>query len=103
MRYKWDESTYILSVFDTGATVTIDVYRLSDNVKVVNAAATSEIWTTWYFKYSFSQTITSKTEYLWIATDWSLEHSWKIVLWWYVEAISEAKDWAKKAWTQRFT
>lgn len=80
MRYLEEESTYILSNFATGDTVTIAVYKLSDNSKVVDAVACSEIGTTGRFKYSFSQSISTKTEYLWVAENGTEEQQGKIIL-----------------------
>lgn len=80
MRYLEAESTYILSNFTTGDTVTITVYKLSDNSKVIDAVACSEIGTTGRFKYSFSQSISTKTEYLWVAENGTEEQQGKIIL-----------------------
>ena len=80
MRYQKNESTYILGNFSSGDTVTIDVYKLSDGSQVVNGSSCTEIGTTGVFKYSFSQTVTSKTEYLWIMSNGSFDQRGKIVL-----------------------
>lgn len=85
MRYWNNESTYILSVFDTWLSITIDVYDLLDNTKIVDNLACTEVWTTWVYKYSFSNNSTNKKEFLWIMKSSIDEHSWKIVLWWIVE------------------
>lgn len=69
MRYSKEESTYILAEFDSGSTVTIDIYRLSDNVKVVDAVAVSEIASTGIFKYLFNLVVTEKTEFLLMISD----------------------------------
>ena len=36
MRFSKDENTYILAEFTSGDTVKIDIYRLSDDVKVLS-------------------------------------------------------------------
>jgi len=87
MRYLENESTYIISNFTTGDTVTIDVYRLSDNVKVINAASMTEIGTTGRFKYAFAQTISTKTEYLYVCTNTTEEQQGKIILGGYPDTI----------------
>lgn len=66
MKYKSNESTYILANFPLGATVNIDIYNLATDTKVVTAGVMSQVSTTKIFKYSFSNTA---GEYLWIATD----------------------------------
>jgi len=80
MRYAKSESTYILGIFNAGDTVTIDVYQLSDNTKVVDGASCSEVTGTGVFKYSFSQTISQKEEYLWIMDNGEYSKYGKIVL-----------------------
>jgi len=87
MRYFKNESTYILANFNTGDTVTIDVYRLSDDVKVIDAALMTEIDTTGRFKYSFSQTISTKTEYLYICSNSIEQQQGKIILGGYPDDI----------------
>jgi len=81
MRYWKDESTYILSIFDTWLNITIDIYDLLDNTKIIDNIACSEVWTTWVYKYQFSKTITSKSEFVWIMKSSNDNHYWKIVLW----------------------
>ena len=90
MRYSGSESTFILGSFGSGDSVTITVYRLSDNAVVVNGASCSEVGSTGVFKYEFSQTITSKTEYLWEMTNGSYTRRGKIVLGGYVDYIDES-------------
>ena len=87
MRYAKDESTYILAQFNTGDTVTVDVYRLSDDSQIINGGACLEIGSTGVFKYNFNQSITSKEEYLWIMTNGTLEVKGKIVLGGYMDTI----------------
>jgi len=87
MRYSKEESTYILGVFNSGDSVTITIYRLSDNTKVVDGATCSEIGTTGIFKYLFSQTITQKEEYLWIMSNGSYSKYGKIVLGGWMDTI----------------
>ena len=64
-----DESSYIICEFPTGSAVTIDIYKLSDNSKVVSAASMAEIGTTGIFKYLQNLNPSVLTEYLFIATD----------------------------------
>lgn len=85
MRYWNDESTYILSSFDTWLDITIDIYYLLDNSLVIDDIACSEIWTTGIYKYSFSNSSTVKKEFLWIMKSSLDNHSWKIVLWGIIE------------------
>jgi len=92
MRYLEGETTYILSNFTTGDTVTITVYKLSDNSVVINAAGCSEIGATGRFKYSFSQSISTKTEYLWVATNSIEEQQGKIILGGYPDSIKDKTD-----------
>jgi len=92
MRYLEDESTFILANYDTGDTVTIDVYRLSDNTQVVNSASMSEIGTLGRFKYSFSQSISAKTEYLYVTTNSTNEQQGKIILGGYPDDIKNETD-----------
>ena len=92
MRYLEDESTYILGNFTTGDTVTITIYKLSDNSKVIDAAACAEISTTGRFKYSFSQAVAIKTEYLWIMTNSIEEQQGKIILGGYPDGIKDQTD-----------
>ncbi|MCD6149098.1 hypothetical protein J7J18_07030 [bacterium] len=80
MRYAKSESTNILALFNSGDTVTINVYRLSDNTKVVDGASCSEVAETGIFKYLFSQTISQKEEYLWVMNNGEYSKYGKIVL-----------------------
>jgi len=80
MRYSVQESTYILAVFNSGDTVTIDIYDLDTDTKVVDGASCSEIGNTGVFKYLFTQAITGKKEYLWIMTNGTIRKYGKIVL-----------------------
>jgi len=91
MRYLKTESTYILGNFSHGDSVTITIYRLSDDVKV-DAATCSEIGTTGRFKYLFSQSVTTKTEYLWIMTNGIEEQQGKIILGGYPDDIKAQTD-----------
>jgi len=92
MRYLEDESTYIISNFTTGDTVTITVYKLTDNSKVVDAVSMTEIGTTGRFKYAFAQTISTKTEYLYVCTNSTEEQQGKIILGGYPDTILEDTD-----------
>ena len=79
MRYLMKETTYILSNFNTGDTVTIDIYRLSDNSLIVDTATCSEIDSTGRFSYLFGASIIKKTEYLYIVTNGTGEQQGKLV------------------------
>jgi len=92
MRYAKNESTYILGVFDSGDTVTITIYRLSDDTKVVDGETCTEIGTTGVFKYLFTQTVTQKEEYLWIMTNGTYSKYGKIVLGGYLDKIVDNLD-----------
>ena len=89
MRYSKEEQTYILGIFNSGDTVTIDIYRLSDNTKVIDSANCTEIGTTGVFKYLFSQTVTQKEEYLWIMSNGNYSKYGKIVLGGYIDDIRD--------------
>lgn len=77
MKYKSNESTYILANFPLGTTVNIDIYNLATDSKTVNAASMTQVSTTKVFKYSFS---TTAGEYLWIATDGTETKMGKIIV-----------------------
>jgi len=92
MRYAKTETTNILVNYPSGGSITIDVYRLSDNVQVVTAAAMSSISTTGIYKYTLNQTVASKEEYLWISTDGTLTRSGKVVISGYMDDIQADLD-----------
>ena len=71
---------YLLAEFGTGDTVTVDIYRLIDDVLVVDDGSMTEIGATGRFKYAFSQDITERTEYLYIADNGTTEQQGKIIL-----------------------
>lgn len=89
MRYSENENAYILAEFAPGDTVTIDVYRLSDDVQVVTASGVQEIASTGTFKYLFDETVTSKTEYLLIMSNGVVDKRGKIVLGGYPDDIQD--------------
>ena len=84
MRYRITEGAYVLAKFDTGSTVTLTLYKLSDSSSVTLTAGTmAEIGSTGVFKWNSSDITTqptSYTEYLWIATDGTLNQYGKLVL-----------------------
>lgn len=80
MRYLESENPYIWSRFTTGDTVTITIYKASDDSVIVNAAAMSELASTGYFKYQFNPSPSSLTEYFYITTNGIEEHAGKIIL-----------------------
>jgi len=89
MRYSVQESTYILAVFNPGDTVTIDIYDLDSDSKVVDGASCSEVAGTGVYKYKFTQTITGKKEYLWIMTNGSISKYGKIVLGGWMDEVKD--------------
>lgn len=89
MRYSKDENAYILAEFTSGDTVTIDIYRLSDDVKVVGGASVSEISSTGTFKYLFNIVVTEKTEFLLIMDNGVTDKRGKIVLGGYPDDLSD--------------
>ena len=91
MRYQKDEITYILGNFDSGDTVTIDIYKINDGSQVVNGSSCTEIGTTGVFKYQFSLSITTKTEYLWIMSNGDVDQRGKIVFGGYMDDIAFIK------------
>jgi TolA-binding protein len=87
-----NENSYIVAEFPTGNTVTIDIYKLSDNSKVVSAANMAEIGTTGIFKYQQTLNPIVLTEYLYIATDGIDTRKGKIVLGGYPDTITESQS-----------
>lgn len=83
MRYLISESTYILCIFPTLSNVTIDIIRLSDDEKIIDAVTMAEIITKpGYYKYLFTPLPAPilKEEYLWEVTDGLTTRSGKLVL-----------------------
>ena len=89
MRFSRDENTYILAEFNSGDSVTIDIYRLSDDAKVIDAAAVSEISSTGTFKYLFNLIVTEKTEFLLIMDNGITDKRGKLVLGGYPDDIED--------------
>jgi len=89
MRYSVQESTYILAIFNSGDTVTIDIYDLDTDGKIVDGESCSEIGTTGVFKYKFTQAITGKKEYLWIMTNGTIKKYGKIVLGGWIDEVKD--------------
>ena len=89
MRYSENENAYILAEFNTGDNVTIDAYRLSDDVQVITSSSVSEIASTGTFKYLFDETVTSKTEFLLIMSNGVVDKRGKIVLGGYPDDIQD--------------
>jgi hypothetical protein len=87
MRYSKDENTYILAEFTSGDTVTIDIYRLSDDAKVVDSVNMSEISSTGIFKYLFNIEITEKTEFLLMANNGVTSKNGQLVIGGYPDTI----------------
>ena len=80
MRYSKDETAYILAEFTTGDAVTIDIYKLSDDSKVVDGVNVSEISFTGTFKYLLDIVVTEKTEFLLIMSNGVTDKRGKLVL-----------------------
>ena len=89
MRFSKDENTYILAEFTSGDTVKIDVYRLSDDVKVVDEIVVSEVSSTGTFKYLFNIVVTEKTEFLLIMSNGIIDKRGKLVLGGYPDDIED--------------
>lgn len=71
MRYAYDETAVIVVAFSTGATVSIDIYDLSDDSLVVDGDEMTEIGQTGLYKYAFNPNLPSPglKHYLYIASD----------------------------------
>jgi hypothetical protein len=69
MRYLSTEVPKLIGKFTHGDTVTIDIYKLSDNSKVVSASSCTELATTGYYYYESALAPTSFEMYLWIMTN----------------------------------
>ena len=89
MRFSKDENTYILAEFTSGDTVTIDVYRLSDDFLTVSGVNVSEISSTGTFKYLFNIVVTEKTEFLLIMDNGTTDKRGKLVLGGYPDDIED--------------
>ena len=89
MRFSKDENTYILAEFNSGDTVKIDIYRLSDDFLTVSGVNVSEISSTGTFKYLFDTTVTEKTEFLLIMNNGITDKKGKLVLGGYPDDITD--------------
>jgi len=89
MRYLEAENPYIICRFATGDTVTIDIYDLSDNSKLVDTASMSEVGSTGYFKYLFNPSPLALTEYMYITSNGTEEHAGKIILGGYPDDVTD--------------
>jgi hypothetical protein len=89
MRYSKEENTYILAEFTSGDTVTIDIYRLSDDFLTVSGVNVSEVASTGTFKYLFDTTVTEKTEFLLIMDNGTIDKRGKLVLGGYPDDIKD--------------
>ena len=89
MRFSKDENTYILAEFTSGDTVTIDIYRLSDDFLTVSGVNVSEISSTGTFKYLFNIVVTEKTEFLLIMDNGTIDKRGKLVLGGYPDDIED--------------
>ena len=87
MRYNGDENTYILAEFTSGDSVTIDIYRLSDDAKVVDSVVVLEVASTGIFKYLFNIVVTEKTEFLLIASNGVTTKNGQLIMGGYPDTI----------------
>jgi hypothetical protein len=87
MRYSKNENTYVLAEFVSGDFVTIDIYRLNDDVKVVDGANMSEISSTGIFKYLFNIEVTEKTEFLLMVNNGATSKNGQLVIGGYPDTI----------------
>jgi len=69
MRYLSTEVPKLIGKFTHGDTVTIDIYKLSDNSKVVSASVCTELASTGYYYYESALAPTGFEMYLWIMTN----------------------------------
>lgn len=70
-RYLSSESPKLIGSFEHGDTITIDIYNMSDNSKVINAASCTEIDETGFFYYLPSSLLLESDfrMYFWIMKD----------------------------------
>lgn len=59
----------LLGRFNTGDTVTVDIYELTTNTLILEGETCSEIASTGIFKYKPDITVTEYTEFLWIMSN----------------------------------
>lgn len=71
LRYASNETATILDTFPPCSTVVIDIYRVSDEEKLVDAAACNEIGTTGIFVYEYKPEDYVLTAYVWKMNDGS--------------------------------
>lgn len=94
MRYRLAEGTYIIGKFDTGSTVTISLYKLSDGSSVtLTSASCTEIGTTGIFRWNTSNITTQPTvltEYAWVMSDGTENQYGKLVLGGYPDQIDQS-------------
>lgn len=84
MKYKIADGTNVLCKFPTGSTVTMALYKISDESSVtLTSSSCNEISTTGVYKWNTSNITTQPTaltEYLWVATDTISTQYGKLVL-----------------------
>lgn len=97
MRYSKDERVYILGKFSSGDTVTVSVYKLSDDSLIVDSASCSEVASTGVFKYLFTQSVSQKETFLWIMTNGTDEVVGKFVLGGYMDSLASTLASHRKA------
>lgn len=91
MRYSTEETTDLLQIFETGDTVTISLYDLSDDSAVTLTSNTcSEIGSTGVFKWNTSNITTypiEKTEYLWVMNNGVENKFGKLIIGGYIDDL----------------
>jgi len=90
MRYSRQEQAYIVGEFTSGDTVTVSIYRLSDNALVVDSDICTEIGNSGFFKFLFSQEVSQQETFLWIMTNGSVLRSGMLVFGGYMDAVDSS-------------
>ena len=96
MRYQTEavgETTWLLGELPSGGAVTVTLYKLSDSsTPALDSNACTEIGATGIYKWATTNITTpetTKTEYLYVMTDGTLNYFGKIVVGGYVDKIDE--------------
>jgi len=102
MRYKISENPNILGKFDTGDTVTITLYDLSDeSSETLDSNSCNELGSTGVFYWSTSNITTTPTtlkEYCWVMTNGTTSQYGKIVLGGFTDDITDIKKCETNRW-----
>jgi len=93
MRYQTTETTNAVGKFDTGATVTITLYDLSDeSSETLTSNACNEVGSTGIFYWNTTNITTqptTKTEYVWVMTDGTISSYGKLILGGYPDSLTD--------------